>query len=283
MQLVSFRLSFTPFRDEVDLYYALVELAKPYVTEETTLFVFPGRYCHGWLAQSVAERDRPEQYAQLERVYREAGAKAAKTLGAWLVPGTVLAAREEGVVEIAAVFAPDGTTVGEQVAVHGETPGAPGGEVWVPVPTDLGRVGLLLGQDAFMPEAARILTLLGAEILVAPLARRHPYPSVQAMAGLWQLCQQNQAFGLESGLAGQGLGEAWDGKAALFAPCELTKDGSGFLGRPGYLIRDGAVAGTASLSELKAVRRQYPLFRHLNPALYRRYLPELYGGSRFEP
>jgi predicted amidohydrolase len=130
-----------------------------------------------------------------------------------------------------------------------------------------------------MPEAARILALLGAEILVAPRAPESPYSSSEALAGLWQLCQQNQTFGVEAGLSGRAFGRSWDGKAALFAPCEVTPDGSGFLGRSGYLIRDGAAEARADIGELRRIRQDYPLLRQLNPALYRRYLPQLYGGD----
>jgi hypothetical protein len=240
MHLVALRLAVTPFRDEVDLYHNLAQVGEAYRREGESLVVFPGLYAMGLLDLARPLQRLVEDLGALRRVeevYREVGSRAARLLGVVLVPGSVLVARQDKMGELALVF----------------------------------------GPDAFMPEAARVLALLGAETLVAPRAPGAPHSSSEAMAGLWQLCQQNQTFGVESGLAGVGFGQRWDGKAALFAPCEATADGSGFLGRSGYLIREGAVAAEVSLSELRATRKRYPLFRHLNPALYRRYLPGLYG------
>jgi predicted amidohydrolase len=278
MHMVALRQTLRPYRDEAELFRTLVELAEPYRGEDA-LVVFPGLFALGLLApwRPLGELDGHDIRA-LGEAYHAVGQRAARHLRLYLVPGTVPVVREDGVGEVAALFGPDGSLLGEQLAVHGTGEAFSGGDVWAPIATPLGTVGLLVGRDAEMPEAARILTLLGAEVLVAPRAPEAPYTAVDALAGLWQLCQQNQTFGVESGLSGEGFAGRWEGKAALFAPCELTPDGSGFLGRTGYLIRDGAVEAEASPADLERIRRQYPLFRHLNPALYRRYFPLLYEG-----
>jgi predicted amidohydrolase len=120
-----------------------------------------------------------------------------------------------------------------------------------------------------VPDVARILTLQGARLLVAPRAPVAPYSAMQAMAALWQTTQQNQVFGLESGLAGMALGRARDGKAGAVAPAELSPAQSGFLGRPGYYIGDEALTADLDFERLEALRLRRPLARHLNAALYR--------------
>lgn len=48
------------------------------------------------------------------------------------------------------------------------------GPVWVDLP--LGRVGFLIGSEAFLPEWPRVLAILGADLICAPSAVRGPRP-----------------------------------------------------------------------------------------------------------
>jgi predicted amidohydrolase len=151
-----------------------------------------------------------------------------------------------------------------------------------PIDTPVGKLGLLLGRDVRVPEVSRILALQGADVLVAPLAPQAPYSAEEAMAGLWREVQQNQTFGLEAGLVGDLGGRVRDGKAALLGPCELAADQSGFLGRIGYLVREGALTARLDFEALAAVRRDHPLRRQMNPSLYRSnaapWRPDAAGG-----
>lgn len=193
----------------------------------------------------------------------------------------------------AAVFGPDGRVVGRQAQTHARRREVQGGLVPVtrlgPVETPLARLGLVLGTDAWYPEVSRILTLSGADVLLFPQAMTGPYPLWLQVAGAWQEVQQNQVFGVESGLAGG----PFVGRAAVFGPCEITPGQSGQLAGvgPRYaeveafhpFAADGAglreqamVTASLDFGQLAAIRRRYPLLAMLNPQAYQRYFPGVY-------
>ena len=79
-------------------------------------------------------------------------------------------------------------------------------------------VGLLAGEDCWLPEAARLLQLRGAQIICFL-----PRPAISEwdqLAGPWSLIQSTQLYGIE----------AAPSNPRILAPCELTRDGSGILG-----------------------------------------------------
>lgn len=85
-------------------------------------------------------------------------------------------------------------------------------------------VGLLVGDECWLPEAARLLQLLGAQIICFL-----PRPAVSEwdqLAGPWNLIQATQLYGLE----------AAPQNPRILAPCELTPDGSGILGTEAELV-----------------------------------------------
>lgn len=223
----------------------------------------------------LADRLRAEGDG-VERLYREVGREVAQALGAWVLPGSILVAGRAGTYRhMAAVFGPDGAVIGEQYQTHAfqrETEMEVSSTV-SPIPVGSLRVGILLGADPFVPEVSRVLTLEGTDLLVAPLAPRAPYSSERALSGLWQEVQQNQVFGLETGLSGPLFEGLADGKMAFLAPCEVTPGETGFLGEAGYFVREGWRREYLELSELRRAKEIYPLLRHLNPGLYRRYFP----------
>ncbi len=250
---------------------------------EPDLFVFPGL-----MAMALCPAFDPEQPdvaavdAGIREAYLAAGAYAARALGAVLVPGSVyVRIGDDRLQEYAAVFDPQGNLIGEQRQTHVAEPALAVADELTPIAVAEGvKIGLLLGKDAWHPEASRILALTGADILVAPLAPRAPYPAVEAMAGLWQEVQQNQAFGVEAGLQGSLGTRAYAGRAALFGPCEITPEQSGFLPQPGYFVGTGSLVATLKAEDQRRIRREYPLLRQLNPALYRKHLPMLYRRPR---
>ncbi|MGE5553869.1 MAG: nitrilase-related carbon-nitrogen hydrolase [Betaproteobacteria bacterium] len=199
----------------------------------------------------------------------------------------------------AAVYGPDGTLLGRQAQTHAFRREAAAGlrpscGLSV-IETRLGRLGLVIGSDAWYPEVSRILALSGAEILLFPEAVRSPYPLWRQVAGAWQEVQQNQVFGLESGLAGWGF----VGRAAVFGPCELTPGQTGQLAGvgPAYSTVDnlrpfaadskalhekGLAVAALDFDRLAEVQRKYPILTMLNPDAYQAYFPAVYEASSRE-
>ncbi|MCL6580154.1 MAG: hypothetical protein K6U08_00835 [Firmicutes bacterium] len=230
----------------------------------------------------------------------------AREAGCHLVPGSALVAGAGGEVEhVSWLLSPRGEVLGRQTQTHpgppdgwaswGEAPGgcpareagpagapvAPVRELEVIEAPELGlRFGLLVGPDAWVPEVARILTLRGAEVLVAPLALPGPYSEPRQVAGLWQEIQQTQAFGLEACLVGPWLGRERAGRSAAVGPCELVPDGSGFLARAAGPDRPEVLFATLDDGARRAVVRAYDLYAELNVGLYRRAFPDLYLEPR---
>lgn len=78
----------------------------------------------------------------------------------------------------ALVIGPDGKILGRQRQVHVEpetVAWCAAGEAFSVFETPFGRIGVLLGYDGMFPESARVLTLLGADVVVWASAWRHPY------------------------------------------------------------------------------------------------------------
>jgi predicted amidohydrolase len=194
-----------------------------------------------------------------------------------LVSGTILEIAEDGLLYHSAhLFSPEGALLGLQRQTHlsrteKDFGFSRGVEVNV-FSTPIGKLGIVVGADAWYPEVGRILALQGAEIVChcgAALSGSHP---VQQLAGMWAQVQQNQFFCVESQLATDIAGTTFGAQSAIHAPCEMTD------GKTGFLARDESGAGVlrAILDQQArhAVIDAYPILKHLNPDAYRRYPPE---------
>ena len=276
MRVSVLRLRLETFVDETAMVRSMAARMQALALDGVRLCVYPGLY--GLCLAGPWPADVPWQsivraHPGLRHAFMSVASRAARSAHMYLVPGSVLVPEGPGFIEWSGLFAPSGELVGDQVATQPD-PARP--ELVLsqrvrPLMTPHGAVGLLVGRDAEVPEVARILALQGARLLIAPRAPFAPYSAMQAMAGLWQVVQQNQVFGLESGLSGPAPGGARDGKAGALAPSELSPGQSGFLGRPGYYVGGDALTADLDFDRLQELRERRPLQRHLNAALYRRH------------
>ena len=127
----------------------------------------------------------------LEAAVREAGGAA------------VVAVATSGctAAESVVLVTPNGTM--EHVATHGR--GIQLGSTTAPViPTPAGNLGLLCGDEGFVPEVARMLMLEGADILAWPLFAPHPMAERVARTR----SDENRVY----------TAVAWPGSAAIIAP-----------------------------------------------------------------
>ncbi len=213
-------------------------------------------------------------------------ASIAREAGCHLVAGTVLVPAGEGGGrrQVAWLLSPEGELIGEQAQTHTTAEEEAAGRLEadrLEVFRALGvGIGLLVGLDVWVPEVARILTLEGATVLVAPLALPAPYSEARQIAGVWQMVQQNQVFGLEACLVGEWGGVSYAGRSAVTAPCEAVGDASGFVVRAPAPDRPLTVLGGIDLEARRRAVESYDILEAMNTRLYRQVFPMAYLGRR---
>lgn len=250
-------------------------------------------------AASVLKADLRQDLSKLLEVdsglvwdaYRDLFAGAAREYGLTVVAGSGYFRDEVSgqIVNQAVVFAPQGNIVGRQtkVSLSADDVGlaVPGAE-WSAIDTAVGRIGLLLGNDALYPEAGRLLAYQGAQMLIGlgacPGAGLHR----KVRAGLLARVQENQLYGMVSFLVGHnalGLGERQEyaGQSAIFAPAEFTLRYSGLMVEMGTAGSEGVITAEWDFGALRELwaESDTPL-RRVMPMMAFRSLAERYGEGR---
>ena len=235
---------------------------------------FPGVH-HFTGAVHAARNTVPEN----NDAFFDVHARLAETCGCYLVPGTFFeTAGEELFYHSAPLLDPQGRLLGIQRQTHlsseEKTLGLSRGTELTVFDTPIGKLAIVVGTDAWYPEASRILALQGAEIVCHPGALPHPLGPWHQLSGMWKEVQQNQFFCLESQLFATLWERSFSGQLAIHAPCEMTPDQSGYLAKG----EAGKAVLTARLDREKRahVIKQYPLLGLLNPQAYQPYIPGMY-------
>ena len=214
------------------------------------------------------------QLARAHRIYLVAGSAPLADYG--IREGELprpLRPRGPAVYNTAALFGPDGRLIGLQpkvalIDLEGPagldlSPGAP--EAIRVFDTEVGRIGIAVCLDAFVPESPvrELLARQGAQILVQPSANPGPWtPEQQAdwLRGAWAATVQEGrfAYALNPMMTGALFDLAFYGQSALFArDARLAPEGRGYrdLGpMPGFL----AVAATEDGEEILTARVPHP-------------------------
>lgn len=196
-----------------------------------------------------------------------------------LMAGSFLLADGDRVVNRAFLYGPDGRLIGTQDKVH-LMPiemdwGLSAGTEFHLFETGVGRVAAPVCMDATFYETFRILELMGAEVVMIPIANPEPYNYWLALRGIWPRVQECPVYGIKSALVGSALGFAFTGRAGVFAPVELTPDGSGVLAEVASAEEEGVAVAEIDLHALREFRLNHP-WRDSNPELYVRYFPSVY-------
>ncbi len=199
--------------------------------------------------------------------------------GLYLMAGSFLLADGDRVVNRSFFYGPDGQLIGTQDKVHpmpieAEWRISAGHEFHL-FETAVGEVGVPVCMDATYFETFRILELQGAEIVIIPIANPEPYNYWKALRGIWPRVQECPVYGIKSALVGSALGFTFTGRAGVFAPAELTPDGSGVLAEVECPEEEGIAVAELDLNALQELRNDHP-WRDNNLSLYQRYFPGVY-------
>jgi|SRR5579871_2916796 len=147
-------------------------------------------------------------------------------------------------------------------------PGDTGFRVW---PTRYGALGVAICWDQWFPEAARVMALHGAELLLYPTAiGSEPQDATLDSSGHWQrVMQGHAAANVMPLIAANRIGRE------LGRDAEITFYGSSFIAGPtGELLacadrdRDAILLADLDLAEIARRRRAWGVFRDRRPDLY---------------
>ncbi len=206
----------------------------------------------------------------------------AATYGLYIMAGSFMELDEAArIVNRAYLYDPGGRLMGIQDKVHlfptelkwGLSPG----HNFRVFPSPLGTLSMPVCMDATYFETFRILQLLGAEIIMVPIADTGPYNFSLALRGTWSRVQEVPAYGVRSALVGSFAGFSFSGRAGLFAPLELSPSGDGILAETPEPAGEDMAVAELDLEALREMRSAHPPYLgDTNLDLYRRYQPFLY-------
>ena len=143
-------------------------------------------------------------------------------------------------------------------------PGDTGFKVWE---TRAGRIGIGICWDQWFPEAARIMTMMGAEVLLYPTAiGSEPHDDSLDTAARWQRAMQGHAVSnvipvIAANRTGDENGQRFYGSSFV---ADHTGELTDVLGRD----ETGIVSGTFDLDYLQRHRAAWGFFRDRRTDLY---------------
>jgi N-carbamoylputrescine amidase len=137
--------------------------------------------------------------------------------------------------------------------------------------TKVATIGVGICWDQWFPEAARIMTLLGAEMLFYPTAiGSEPHDPSLDSSGHWQrVMQGNAAANMVPVIASNRVGtEQGDSCALTFYGSSFITDGCGAIIEQAPRSGEAVLTATLDLDALAQARASWGLFRDRRPDLY---------------
>ncbi|MCZ2849839.1 nitrilase-related carbon-nitrogen hydrolase [Modestobacter sp. VKM Ac-2978] len=224
---------------------------------------------HFELARTI---DQSPVVARMESLVRELGV---------VLPVSFYARTADGLFNSVAVIDADGRRLGVYRKSH--VPDDPGyvetsyfadGDTGFRVDTAVGRVGVGICWDQWFPEAARVMTLLGAQLLVHPTAIGSDplYPGGSPMAQ-WQRCMQGHAAANSVPVLASnrvGTERTGSGRSLDFLGRSLVADHHGEILTRADEHSEVVLLAEVDLAQADAERQMWGLFRDRRPELYGR-------------
>lgn len=143
-------------------------------------------------------------------------------------------------------------------------PGNTGFKVW---DTFVGKIGVGVCWDQWFPEAARIMTLKGAEILLYPTAiGSEPHNAALETSRRWQRAMQGHA--VSNCIPVAAANRIGDEDSQVFYGCSFIADQTGELIEEAGRTEETVLVHAFDLAELERDRSAWGFFRDRRPELY---------------
>jgi predicted amidohydrolase len=205
-----------------------------------------------------------------------------------VAPSAYLPDPFDGVIRnLTGVFGANGELLGTQskVLLHPDDEDlAQAGAGWEVVPSDVGRLGIMIGSDVLYPEVGRLLAYQGAEVLICQGACPDPILYNKVRSGMLARMQENQLFGLVSFLVGSNelsrrQRTPFVGKSAIFAPQELTPRYNGVLVEMGNQRSEGVLTAEWDFQALRDLweSSDTPVRQNVPPMQVKQLMETLYA------
>jgi len=171
----------------------------------------------------------------------------------------------------AVVFGPNGKILGTYRKMHiPDDPGfnekfyfTPGDTGFQPIDTPVGRLGILVCWDQWYPEAARLMALRGAQILIYPTAigwaRGEKKDVCQTQRSAWQTIQRSHA--IANGLFVLSINRTGREKNLDFWGTSFVSNPMGRVVAEASTSRAEIVRVSLQLSETTTTRQHWPFLR----------------------
>ena len=171
----------------------------------------------------------------------------------------------------AVVFGPNGKILGTYRKMHiPDDPGfnekfyfTPGDTGFQPIDTPVGRLGILVCWDQWYPEAARLMTLRGAQILIYPTAigwaRGEKKDVCQTQRNAWQTIQRSHA--IANGLFVLSINRTGRENNLDFWGTSFVSNPMGHVVAEASTHRAEIVRASLQLSETTTTRQHWPFLR----------------------
>lgn len=160
---------------------------------------------------------------------------------------------------------PDGLPYAEKFYF---TPGDTGFKVWK---TKYGNIGVGICWDQWFPEAARCMTLMGAELLFYPTAiGSEPYLKTDSKSHWQNVMRGHAAANLIPVIASNRVGtEEEDGASVTFYGSSFITDNHGCVLKEMGRSEEGFILQTFDLDLMSKERREWGVFRDRRPEMYK--------------
>jgi predicted amidohydrolase len=231
--------------------------------------------------------------AAVAAAYEAIFSESAKAYEITIVAGSAYLPDAGGIVRHrVTVFGPDGATMGvhdKLLLAPDEAELATAGDTWHVVSTPVGRLGILLGEEALYPEIGRVLAYQGADLLVTLAAAGSEASAAYMRHGAIAQAQENRCFALSSFLVGrnrlahdENATAGFVGRSGIYAPLEMTPRYSGVLVEMGTGDAEGLISAELDRDRLQELWENgvEPVRRRMPVALFAGCVPALYESRR---